>query len=67
MKKWYQKQAYFEAKDKSFYKKGLKLSEALELVYHSWGDLMNKVKFGLKVVLLIRPGTYWVMFYIKLK
>ena len=29
--------------------------------------LMNKVKFCLKVVLLVRPGTYWVMCYKKTK
>ena len=25
---------------------------------------MNKVEFCLKLVLLVRPGTYWVMCYI---
>ena len=28
--------------------------------------LMNKVEFCLKVVLLVKPGTYWVMCYVKL-
>ena len=40
------------------------IREALESVYHSRRRLlMNKVKFCLKIVLLFRPRTYWVMFY----
>ena len=50
-------EVYFEAKDKLFYKKGIKLLEkhwnqcvTLE------GDLMNKVEFCLKVVYLVGLG-----------
>ena len=38
--------------------------EALESVYHPRRRLlMNKVKFCLRVVSLVRPGSYWVMCY----
>ena len=61
-------EAYFEAKDKSFYKKGIEL---LEMCWNQCitleEDLINKVGFCLKVVvLLVRPWTYWVMCYAKL-
>ena len=45
----YETEAYFEAKDKSFYKKGITREE-------------DYVEFCLKVVvLLVRPGTYRVI------
>ena len=57
-------EAYFEAKDNSFYKKGIELLEKRwNQCITQEGDLMNKVEFCLKVVLLVRPGTYWVMCY----
>ena len=58
-------EAYFEANDKSFYKK------SIELLEKRWNQcitletmLMNKFEFSLKVVvLLFRLGTNWVMYY----
>ena len=50
--------AYFAAKDKLFYKKGIKLLEKC-VSPKKETMLMNKVEFCLKVVvLLVRPGTY---------
>ena len=48
--------AYFEAKDKSFYKKRHRIVRGVLKSVESM--LMNKVKFCLEVVLLVRPGTY---------
>ena len=50
-------EVYFEAKDKLFDNKGIKL---LEKRCNQCIPLEG-VKFCLKVVLLVRPGTYWVM------
>ena len=59
-------EAYFEAKDKSFYKKNIELLEKLwNQCYHPRRRLsMNTVEFCLKVVfLLVRPRAYWMMCY----
>ena len=58
-------EAYFVANDKSFYKKGIELFKKR---WNQWMTLeetilMNELEFCLKVVLLVRPGTYWVMCY----
>ena len=57
----FETEVYFEAKDKLFNKKhwivrsvGIGVSPEVTM-------LMNKVEFCLKVVLLVWPGTYWVM------
>ena len=52
-------EAYFENKDKLFYKK---------LLEKCWNQCITlegdyKVEFCLKVILLVRPGTDWVMCY----
>ena len=66
MKKWYRKLRciYFEAKD-IVLQKSIIVREALESVYHPRRRLCwwKKVKFCLKVVLLVRPRTYWVVCY----
>ena len=61
---------YFQAKDKLFYKKKKKKNTDIKLLEKHWNqcitpkeDLMNKVKF----CLLVRPRTYWVMYYKQLK
>ena len=53
-------EAYFEAKDKSFYKKDIGLLEKRWNQYITVeGDYVDKVEFYIKpVVLLVRPGTY---------
>ena len=54
-------EAYFETKDKSFYKKkasNCKKSVGISLSLKKETMLTNKVEFCLKFVLLVRPGTY---------
>ena len=55
-------EGYFESKDTLFYKKGI---EFLEKRWNQWSPRRRwfwwTVEFCLKVVLLVRPGTYWVI------
>ena len=47
-------EAYFEAKDKSFYEKGIELFEKYWNQFITLeGDLINKVEFCLKVITLL--------------
>ena len=66
MKKWFRKlRCILRPKTDCSTKKHWIVREALESEYHPRrGLLMNKVEFCLKVVLLVRPGTYWVMCYL---
>ena len=56
-------EASFEAKDKSFYKKASNYLRSVEISVSPKKEtmLINKIRFCLKVVLLVRPRTYWVM------
>ena len=59
-------EAYFEAKNKSSYKKCIELFEKRrnQCITLEETMFMNKVEFCRKVfVLLVRLGTYWVMCY----
>ena len=59
-------EAYFEAKDKSFYKKGIEsLEKCCNQCITLEGDRVDEWSQILpKFVLLVKPRTYWVMCYI---